>query len=87
MEDQKKFIANIDEDGMLDISTENFRTYHYPDGSKFTIERPKALHVKRREDGTDSHRLVDRNGHGWYVKPGWLGIEWNNLEGSVRVNF
>ena len=87
VEDQKKFIAHVDEDGMLDVSTEEYRTYHYPNGVTLTITRPKALHVKRRDDGTDSHRLIDKDRRGWYVRPGWLAIEWYNEAGDVRVNW
>lgn len=78
MEDQEKFIASIREDGMLDISMEKWRKYHYPDGQSFRINRPKSLHVKRREDGTDSHRIVSTEDHGFYIKPGWMAIEWEN---------
>ena len=83
---QSLFIENLTADGMLDIASEMYRIYHYDNGRSIRIDEPKKLHVKRRLDGTDSHRIVDKKGHGWYIAPGWKAIEWENSYG-VRINF
>ncbi len=83
---QDQFIAAVIEDGMLNISDEEYRIYHYADGSTFKINNPTLLPV-RRKPGGDSHRIVDTDGHGWYVAAGWVGIEWKNRAGVDPIQF
>ncbi len=59
----------------FDISDETKRVYHYKDYVTFTISEPAKLNVKRDERG-DSHRVIAKDGRGFYVAPGWLAIEW-----------
>lgn len=72
----------------IDISREKWRKYHYPEDHAVVILNPMTLHiVPRREGKGRSHRIVDAVGHGWYIKPGWLAIEWHHLSEGPRVNF
>ena len=75
------FVENFKLGEWLDISKETYRTYHYRDGAKFRIDGPLRLKVKRREDGTDSHRITTRSGRCFYVAPGWMTIEWLAKDG------
>ena len=86
-EDQKKFTVDVNEDEMLDISTELWREYHYPEGVTLHIQDPVKLHIRVSDKGNHSHRIIDARGHGWYIKPGWLAIEWNNHLVEKRISF
>lgn len=59
-----------------DISNEKSRTYHFPDGATFTVYAPSRLHVTKKPEG-DSHRIERKNGHGVYIRSGWIAIEWD----------
>ncbi len=52
---------------------EEWRMYHYPDGSSLKIENVSHLHVKKSGAG-HSHRLLTKYGISWYVPSGWIGI-------------
>lgn len=72
-----------------DISVEQFRTYFYSDGSKFTIEYPETLYLKQDERG-DSHRVVATAGSQrmtFYIRRGWVAIGWVVKEGEPDVAF
>lgn len=66
----------------VDIDNEALRTYHFPDGSTFTIEEPIKLSVKRGEKG-DSHRVINAGGQSFYVRAGWNAISWVGKNGPA----
>ena len=53
------------------------RYYHFPHSEVYTIHRPRFLHVS----DSGGHRIVDDQGTGHYVRPGWLAISWT-VEGA-----
>jgi len=67
----------------VSIDTEAYRTYHFSDGSKFTIIEPVKLSVKRNADGRDSHRIIDTAGKSYYIPVGWVVIEWSGKDGPA----
>jgi hypothetical protein len=62
----------------LDITSEAERTYHYADGTTFTIEEPYKLHVT--ESG--SHRVIAQNGRTYRPERGWVAISWLPRDGQ-----
>tara|TARA_B100001245_G_C22799425_1_gene385381 strand:+ start:496 stop:723 length:228 start_codon:yes stop_codon:yes gene_type:complete len=64
----------IDLDGV-----EEERTYHFPDGSTYTVVKPSKLFVKK----SGSHKLVDANGLNHYVKSGWNAF---TFKGTFEFN-
>lgn len=56
----------------LGITSEANRTYHYPDGSAFTIEAPYKLYVT----DSGSHRVVAQDGRTYRPERGWIAISW-----------
>lgn len=64
---------------MIDISTEERRTYTYANGDTFTIENPKELHLI---DDVASHRIVDADGVTHRPERGWVGISWKPRDGA-----
>ncbi len=54
----------------VDISTESFRRYLYPDGSTLQIDGPTEVWVT----DTGSHRVRTSEGRVYWVKPGFNGI-------------
>lgn len=64
-----------------DISNEKYRTYTFPGGT-VTINNPVQLNVKRKTDG-DSHRIIDAAGKSYYVRAGWLMLEWEGKNGTA----
>lgn len=70
----------------LDITSEQFREYVYPDGSVYRIDQPQALHVKQKPEG-DSHRVIAQGGMSHYVKPGWNAIRWKVWDGCRPFDF
>lgn len=63
-----------------DISTEERRTYTWPDGSTVTIEAPTRLITSK-----NGHRIADSNGNGHYVPMGWIHLHWENKPGSAAI--
>ena len=55
-----------------DISSEEFRTYEFPEFVSVTIDRPMFLHVS----GSGGHRVFDAEGVSHYIKPGWVHLYW-----------
>jgi len=62
----------------LDISSELFRVYEYPDGTEVTIYEPLLLNVSP----TGGHRVYDLTAMSHYVAPGWVHIYWSAREGE-----
>lgn len=67
----------------IDITSEQYRVYTYPDGSTFRIDSPAELHVITDEKGT-THRVVDTRGTTHRPERGWTGISWTAKEGAPR---
>jgi hypothetical protein len=63
-----------------DISTEQRRTYTWPDGSKVTIEEPAKF-----IDSQNGHRISDSRGNGHYVPKGWIHLQWENKHGAPAI--
>lgn len=59
-----------------DISSEAFREYVFPNGTKYRIESPILLNVS----ASGGHRLYAKDGMSHYVQPreGWA-IRWKSL--------
>jgi|SaaInlV_100m_DNA_5_1039725.scaffolds.fasta_scaffold23832_2 hypothetical protein len=56
----------------IDISSEYWRTYLFPDGTTVKVDSPQYLHVS--ESG--GHRIYDKGGESWYINSGWVAIKW-----------
>jgi len=54
-----------------DISSEEYRTYDFPDYS-ITIEKPLKLNVS----SSGGHRVLDFEGVSHYIPSGWRHLEW-----------
>lgn len=54
-----------------DISEELYREYVYLDGSRYRIDDPLGLHVSESR----GHKIVDAFGMSFYVRCGWIVIE------------
>ncbi len=64
----------------LNISSEEYRVYHYRDGS-YRIESPVELY---KHDGSSgmTHRVIDAAGLTHRPTPGWLGLSWKPRDGQ-----
>ena len=62
----------------VDISSELFREYIYPNGSKLRIEFPLRLSVAKN----NAHRLFDMGGLSYYIPPNWISIVWKAKPGA-----
>ena len=52
------------------------RHYQFPGGDVVTIVGPRYLHVSK----SGGHRIVDDEGVGHYVPPGWIHLWWTVAE-------
>ena len=59
------------------ISTEQRRTYTWPDGVKVVVESPVQLVTS-----DNGHRIVDASGNGHYIPKGWVHLFWENKPGA-----
>lgn len=62
----------------VDITSELFREYIYPNGAKIRIEFPLKLSVAQN----NAHRVFDINGLSYYIPPGWISIVWKARPGA-----
>lgn len=62
----------------MDVSSELYRVYEYPDGSEVTIYEPLLLHV----GSNGGHRIYDLNNMSHYVVPGFTHVYWEAREGE-----
>lgn len=71
----------INESGLefIDISSEIYREYNFPNGKQLLINHPLYLHIS--ESG--GHRLFTRKGISYYIRvcEGWY-IEWEAKPGE-----
>jgi hypothetical protein len=66
----------------IDITSEEFRVYTYPDGSTFRIENPATLFVIIDDKGGTTHRVVDKDGVTHRPERGFVGISWCPMAGQ-----
>lgn len=59
-------------DQWKDISTEDYRVYHFPNSETLKIVKPVKLNVS--ESG--GHRILDSAGVSHYIPTGYLYISW-----------
>ena len=69
---------NVSNFRFIDISSELFREYIYPNGAKLRIEYPMRLSVAKN----NAHRVFDMNGLSYYIQPNWLAIVWKARPGT-----
>jgi len=62
----------------IDISSELFREYLYPNGAKITISLPLRLSIAQN----NTHRVFDSEGLSYYIPPNWIGIVWKAKPGA-----
>lgn len=62
----------------IDISSETYRIYTYPNGSKLRIDAPENLYIL----ANDSHRVIDMDGVTHRPTPGFLSISWKPRPGA-----
>jgi len=62
----------------VDITSELFREYVYPNGAKIRIDYPMRLSVAQN----NAHRLFDMNGLSYYIPPGWISVVWKARPGA-----
>lgn len=66
---------------MIDVQSEQSRTYHYPNDATFTVAEPLRVHVLLDERGV-SHRIEASDGQAYRPERGWLAISWLPKEGA-----
>jgi len=69
---------NLSKFRFINISSELFREYLYPNGAKIRINDPLRLSVSEN----NAHRAFDSNGLSYYIPPGWIGIIWKARPGA-----
>lgn len=62
----------------VDISSEEYRRYTYPDGSSFTVRQPLRLTIT----GSGSHRVEDMQGETHRPSPNYIAISWKPKAGA-----
>ncbi len=62
----------------MDISSELYRVYVYPDGTEVTVHEPLLLHVSFN----GGHRVYDLSNTSHYVVPGFVHVYWTSREGE-----
>jgi hypothetical protein len=68
-------LRNQTELEFMDISSEELRTYVFPE-NEVTVIGPHWLAVS----ASGGHRLLDDRGICWYIPPKWLAIRWKVRE-------
>lgn len=63
-----------------DISTEEYRVYHFPQLESIRINNPTHLHVS----ASGGHRILDADGVSHYIPSGWLHLKWKAKEGEAN---
>ena len=74
----KKVLENNTNLEFIDISSEEFRTYEWPE-EEITIEEPQWLAIT--ESG---HRVLDAGGISHYIPKGWIHLYWKGNPHFVR---
>ena len=58
---------------------ETARTYHFPDGSTYVVESPRALFIKK----SGSHKITDTSGKLHYIRSHWNAF---SADGDWKFN-
>lgn len=66
-----------------DISSEEFRTYIYPNNVQVTLPQPVALNISDR----GGHRVYTEDGISHYIVPGWVHLAWKSKDGCSPFAF
>lgn len=67
----------------MDISTEEYRIYEYPDGKTIKIKLPVQLNVSK----SGGHRVLDKAGMSHYIPTGWRHLYWKVKPGMKPFSF
>lgn len=84
-EDNEIFIKEMDGFTIKDISSELWRMYIYRSDVRFRINDPLAVYIPHINER--GHRVVNKKGEAYWVRPNFIAIEWKNKKGIERVNF
>ena len=77
--DLSQYLNKEDDMNQVDISSEEYRIYTYPDGSIFKIDEPISLVIT----DSGSHRVIDKAGLTHRPTPGFVGISWKPRDGAA----
>lgn len=72
--------TNLD---FMDITTELYRIYEYPDGKTIKIKLPVQLNVSK----SGGHRVLDNAGMSHYIPAGWRHLYWKVKPGMKPFSF
>jgi len=72
--------TNLD---FMDITTELYCIYKYPDGKTIKIKRPVQLNVSK----SGGHRVLDNAGMSHYIPVGWRHLYWKVKPGMKPFGF
>jgi hypothetical protein len=61
-----------------DISSEQWREYHFLGGEIVRIEAPLRLNVSESQ----GHRIFDADGVSHYIPPSWIHLKWKVKDGA-----
>jgi hypothetical protein len=71
-------LCNASENKFVDINTEMWREYIFPDGSFVHVDYPSNLSVSK----SGGHRILDRDEVCHYIPPGWIHLKWKVFPGK-----
>jgi hypothetical protein len=71
----------INESGLefTDVTSEEFRTYDFPESGSITVKNPIYLNVSK-----NGHRLFDEEGISHYIPFGWRHLYWKTKVGKAN---
>jgi len=83
---------SADDMNWIDISTEAWREYTYPDGDVIHVPEPTAMVIKRHPEydlpgSWDSHRIKTAHGISYYIPQGWICLRWAPKDGCPEYRF
>ncbi len=81
MSEQEDF-RNTSEFVFRDISSEEYREYIYPNGTRIKIDHPIRLSIAPQH----GHRIWD-GVRSWWIRPTFLVIIWKAKEGAPHFAF
>jgi len=79
-EEENKYAQMVDACGRewLDISSEKYRVYRFPDQEIVEVHEPLRLLIS----DSGGHRVFDNSGQCHYIPAGWIHIRWVPKEGQ-----
>jgi hypothetical protein len=72
IEESLEGFLNVSGLDFIDISSELYRVYNYPNGVEVTVYEPLLLNVSL----SGGHRLYDLSGTSHYIVPGFVHVYW-----------